>query len=559
MKRKLNWIRIGCAILFLCLCITVIIVSYMLLHKKSAKEIERYLASDTDTVTVYDETFQAQKEPMIRGSKVIIQNKQLEHENEIYYQIKNTKTYVALKNLVDSIDKIVLEQTRFVRTPVTLYKETSSSKILSAIKKGEEVKITGYDMVNEYGQVNKYEVEYQNKKGYVYGKYLVASKEEATKHYDQNGTYQIHLSREDTQGGGAGGNLDYYPVQKANFEKNQMPKEVRAFYLNNGRDVIKNIDRYIELAKNSNINAFVVDIKDNTTPGYASLVMKKYSKTNYEHAFHSLKEYKSAIQKLKVAGFYVIGRITVFKDSYYAKDHPEDTILDTTTGKPYNHDGSNWPTPYSRKVWEYNVELAKEAVTEMGFNEIQFDYTRFPDRTYQLETKGVMDMRNTYNEEKAQAIQGFLFYATDEIHSVGAYVSVDVFGESAHRYVTGYGQYFPAMSNIVDVISGMPYPDHFSKYEYNFEKPVWTVPYDLLKYWGSEFVMKRQQEIPSPAITRTWIQAYDTYKSPSVTYDSNKVKEEIQGLKDGGLTGGYMTWNSSSSLSKYQAIAPAFQ
>lgn len=97
----------------------------------------------------------------------------------------------------------------------------------------------------------------------------------------------------------------------------------------------------------------------------------------------------------------------------------------------------------------------------MGFNEIQFDYVRFPDRTYSYEKSGEISMQNTYGEEKAQAIQKFLMYASDEIHSVGAYISADVFGESAHNYVTGYGQYWPAISNVVDVISAMPYPDHF--------------------------------------------------------------------------------------------------
>ena len=114
-------------------------------------------------------------------------------------------------------------------------------------------------------------------------------------------------------------------------------------------------------------------------------------------------------------------------------------------------------------VWEYKVELAKEAVALFGFNEIQFDYVRFPDGTYDYEEDGNIDYRNEYDETKAQAIQRFLMYACDELHDCGVYVSADVFGETSGSYVTAYGQYWPAISNVVDVISGMPYPDHFAQ------------------------------------------------------------------------------------------------
>ena len=209
-------------------------------------------------------------------------------------------------------------------------------------------------------------------------------------------------------------------------------------------------------------------------------------------------------------------------------------------------------------MWEYNVALAVEAVKEFGFNEIQFDYVRFPDRTYSLEQNGTINLNNTYNESKAMAIQLFLMYACDEIHKVGAYVSADVFGESANSYVTGYGQYWPAISNVVDVISAMPYPDHFNAHDYGIKEYVWEVPYKLLKSWGASVVI-RQEETTTPAVVRTWIQAYNTIKSPYVIYDADKISEQIEGLYENGLTGGYITWNSASSLSKYKEISSAFK
>lgn len=515
----------------------------------------QYLGSKELQVTLYDENFKEVKKEY-RGTKVeVYEKKAINEESKQEYKniILNKEKYlVKPENLVTEEQASIFETEKYVRTSTTVY--NIDNTILGFIKKGDPIKIKGFDKIIN-GVVYRYKIEYNDKEGLVYSKYLVDTKEEADKSYDEENSYQIHVKRGNTQGGGEAGNLDFYPYEKAHFEENKMPEEVRSLYMNAG--VVKSVDSYIELAKKTNINAFVVDIKDNTAPAYPSEVMKNYSKTNYDHAINSFEDYKKAIQKLKENGFYVIGRITAFKDSYYVTDHKESAIADTN-GEPYKHNGSYWPSAYDRKVWEFNVELAKEAVKEMGFNEIQFDYVRFPDRTYSLEKSGQMDLKNTYNETKAQAIQTFLMYACDQIHELGAYVSADVFGESAHHYVTGYGQYWGAISNIVDVISAMPYPDHFGAYEYGIKEIVWTVPYKLLYTWGNDYAKKRQEEIPTPAIVRTWIQAYNTVRQPYIVYDSNKIKEEINALKDAGLNGGYMTWNASSSLSKYEEIAPAF-
>ncbi|MBS5777911.1 MAG: hypothetical protein KIC82_00405 [Acholeplasma sp.] len=555
-KRKVNKARVLIFILGVLIVSFIIFLLLKGINKVVIKQNYKYLANNQSEITLYtldyNETLQ-----IARGTKVeIIES--ITNENKEYYKIKynNTEYLVFKENVVNSEDDIILEKEMYVRTPVTIYESEDSIKILGMAKKGEKLDIVGYNKVNEDGSISMYKIKYNDIDGYVYGKYLVNNKELSLVNYDEDGNYQIHKKRGDSFGGGDAGNLDYYPYEKAKFENNVMPDEVRALYLNSG--VVSNVDAYIKIAKNSGINAFVVDIKDNTSPAYPAKAMQEYSITNYNKAINSYETYKKAIKKLKDEGFYVIGRITVFKDSYYAKDHPEDTIKDNNTNSSYNHDGSYWPSAFKRNVWEYNVKLAIESVQEMGFNEIQFDYVRFPDRTGNLEKKGVINFGNVYKEDKAQAIQQFVMYACDEIHKHNAYVSIDVFGESAHNYVTAYGQYWAAISNVADVISGMPYPDHFSAHEYGFNEVVWTIPYKLLNLWGNNFVMKRQKEIPTPAIVRTWIQTYDTYKNPKVIYDSYMIKEEIKGLYDAGLKGGFMTWNGSSNISKYDSVKSAF-
>lgn len=534
----------------------IVVSSFFLLkvevENTSEKSLEiRYLASNQKELEVLNDKEETVK--LVRGIQVTVleteeEKAQVQYKREIYY--------IPISNLVENEDDIVQEKKLFVRTPVTLYEDSETATIKGFIKKGEEVEVIGYDTILSDGTVSKYQVKHHGEEGYVRSKYLVPTKEEAIAVYDESGIYQEHLKVLDTLGGGSAGTLDYYPVKKEHFESNVMPEETRTLYLNAG--VLKNIDAYIAFAKENNINAFVVDIKDNTVPAYEADAMKKYSKTNYEHAISTKEEYKMAIQKLKENGFYVIGRITVFKDSYYVMDHPENAILNTKTKSPLKHNDSYWPSAYSRDVWEFNVELARESVKDIGFQEIQFDYVRFPDRTRALEQSKTIDYNNIYGESKASAIQNFIMYAADELHDLEAYISVDVFGESAQGYVTAYGQYWPAISNVVDVISGMPYPDHFDKHQYGIKEAVWTVPYQLLKQWG-DYVVKRQKTIPSPAKVRTWIQAYDTKKEPATVYDASKISEQIEALYANGLTGGYMTWNSGSNLKKYEEIKEAFR
>ena len=544
--------------LIMLIVIILLIITLLSLLKgfKREQNIEKkYVSSETSKVILYDLEYNKSIE-MNRGEQVNTYKFKEKKENNIYIKIKYKDKFYLINqnNLTDKKEDIIKEKELFVRTNLTVYKDLESSKILSHIKKGEKVEIIGYDKIKN-GIVNKYKIKYNDIEGYVYGKYLVNTLEESEKVYDENDIQEYMNKMGNSLGGGTATNLDYYPYKKANFKDNKIPEEVRSLYINSA--AVKNIDKYINFAKENNINAFVIDIKDNTTPAYNSPVMEEYSPTNNSKALNTFENYKSYVKKAKEEGIYVIGRITAFKDSYFVNDHKE-VAIKSSNGEPFSHNGSYWPSAYNRYVWEFNVELAKEAVTEMGFNEIQFDYVRFPDRTTKLEREGVIDLGNTYNEEKAQALQSFVMYACDEIHGLGAYVSIDVFGESASNYVTAYGQFWPAISNVADVISGMPYPDHFNPHEYNIEEVVWTVPYKVLDKW-SKYVVSKQEIIPTPAVVRTWIQTYNTSKKPSVVYDDVKISEQIQALYDNGLKGGYMTWNSSSNLEKYKEVSYAFR
>ena len=544
-KRRVNPVKVGITI-----GISAIIVVLAVLLLGKGKDIinkeAMYLASSDKVVKLYiqdDDGNLKKDKDLVRGTKVSSYKNTVTKDNKSYTKIDYDKSiyYVDSGSLVKDAKSAVLEKVKYVRTSVTVYQNSEDSKIESFIKKGNKIDVTDYDKLLEDGSVNMYKIKNDNTEGWVYGKYLVNDEETANEVYNENSVYDTHKDRKyglRELYGGKASTLDYYPYERVEFENNKLLKSAKAMYLNAG--TIGSIDSYLKIAKENGVNAIVVDIKDGAL-AYSSEVAKEISPTAYKTAINDNSLYKAAIDKIKEAGIYAIGRIVVFNDTHYAKDHPEDCINST-----------GWPSAYSRNVWYYNVELAKEAAREMGFNEIQFDYIRFPENAYNLSIAKA-DFKNKYEEEKAEAVQNFLFYATDQIHKEGIYLSVDVFGECSSEYVTAYGQYWPAISNIVDAISSMPYTDHFGR-----SVDTWTNAYQTVNNWAKG-ASARQKEIPTPAVARTWITAYDTpYWNPKVIYNASKIEDQVRALYDAGLDGGFITWNSASSLAKYEQIKSAF-
>lgn len=544
-KRRVNPVKVGITI-----GISAIIVVLAVLLLGKGKDIinkeAMYLASSDKVVKLYiqdDDGNLKEDKDLVRGTKVSSYKDTITKDNKSYTKIDYDKSiyYVDSGSLVKDAKSAVLEKVKYVRTSVTVYQNSEDSKIESFIKKGNKIDVTDYDKLLEDGSVNMYKIKDDNTEGWVYGKYLVNDEETANEVYNENSVYDTHKDRKyglRELYGGKASTLDYYPYERVEFENNKLLKSAKAMYLNAG--TIGSIDSYLKIAKENGVNAIVVDIKDGAL-AYSSEVAKEISPTAYKTAINDNSLYKAAIDKIKEASIYAIGRIVVFNDTHYAKDHPEDCINST-----------GWPSAYSRNVWYYNVELAKEAAREMGFNEIQFDYVRFPENAYNLSVAKA-DFKNKYDEEKAEAVQNFLFYATDQIHKEGIYLSVDVFGECSSEYVTAYGQYWPAISNIVDAISSMPYTDHFGR-----SVDTWTNAYQTVNNWAKG-ASARQKEIPTPAVARTWITAYDTpYWNPKVIYNASKIEDQVRALYDAGLDGGFITWNSASSLAKYEQIKSAF-
>ena len=530
-------------------------------RKEEEIEIERstlYVASSSLTVPVYreEENVLYKYKDLTRGTAVTSRNMDVDvNDGEVQFTEVELDGdtdedgipivyYMPKGSLSSDASQVVLEKTKYLRTSATIYQNEEDPRISSFLKKGTELSICGYYGLNEDGTVEMYQIDNPGSEGYVYAKYVVDTQEEADAAYTQ--IADNHSGREYPYGlelyGGDMDNFDWYPVEKAQMPSGPLLTDARALYVATWRTNPDSISAYVDLAVASGANAIVMDIKDGVLV-YESEVARELSPTSYATSLFTVEQYRSSVQQVKDAGLYVIGRIVCFNDDIYAQDHPE-SCIDSDV------EDFLWPSAYNRDVWYYNVALAQEAILEFGFDEIQFDYVRFPESAWYMSDSGNTDFKNTYNEDKGEAIQNFCFYAADQIHKAGAYLSIDVFGECSGPYITAYGQYWPAISNVVDVISAMPYTDHFGD-----EQDTWSYPYTTVYEWAGSAAV-RQTEISTPAVARTWITGYDTPNwNPTVDYGVKELTDQVQALLDSGLTGGFIPWNAASDLDKYQEYA----
>ena len=344
-------------------------------------------------------------------------------------------------------------------------------------------------------------------------------------------------------------NLDFTEKEKKEYKDNKRVK-VRGIYVSAHSVALKGrLDELIELAKKNNINAFVIDVKGDygelTFPMSESI--NKYTKSANKNPI--IKEIEPVIKKLKENGIYTIARIVSFKDTIYAKENPDKIIVYKDGGKAFtNSDGLVWVSAYDKNLWEYNVTVAKEAA-KAGFNEIQFDYVRFPASNGGKLDK-VLNYRNPDNMTKAEAIQKYLNYAKKELSPYNVYISADIYGQvGSSSDDMSLGQFWEAVSSEVDYISPMMYPSHYGKGVYGLEIPD-ANPYKTI-YHSTKDSINRNNNISSPAIIRPWIQAFTaTWVKGHIHYGSKEVKEQIKAMKDLGVDE-YILWSATNKYENF--------
>jgi hypothetical protein len=245
------------------------------------------------------------------------------------------------------------------------------------------------------------------------------------------------------------------PHNGAPVEITMTDSAVRGIYFNPMlSNTPEGVASFIHIAKTTEVNAVVIDIKEHVV--YFDTDIAVFRDANMVLPILDL---PWLINEFHKNGIYVIARIVVFKDSPVAEHYPQYAVLDSYTGGLWrDQNGAAWVNPLNREMWDANIRLAEEVIA-LGFDEVQYDYIRFP-------TDG--DMARAWfgpdysPERREAAIEGFLSESRDRIIPMGGRQSADVFGYTTIiDHDLGIGQNFDSLAGTVDYISPMIYPSHW--------------------------------------------------------------------------------------------------
>jgi hypothetical protein len=316
------------------------------------------------------------------------------------------------------------------------------------------------------------------------------------------------------------------------------PRAVRGLYVNawaassNAR-----MRSLMDLALRTEINAFVIDIKDAT--GFIS----HHTQVPLAHEIGATGEIRIAdlrglLARLEEERIYPIARITIVQDPILARYRPELAVTDTAGGVWMDSKGITWLNAFQRGVWEYHVAIARE-VALMGFPEIQFDYVRFPDAPEDDMARAVFG--GSEGRTKAAAIRELLGYARGRLEDLDVQFTVDVFGvtTSADRDV-GIGQVWESFIDRVDVALPMIYPSHYWRGSFGYQVPN-AYPYEVVLR-ALQDALRRSARVEGAGTTRPWLQDFTLGAPP---YAAAEVRAQIQATYDAGIDE-WILWNPGS-------------
>ena len=313
------------------------------------------------------------------------------------------------------------------------------------------------------------------------------------------------------------------------------PKAIRGVYLNPNSFGEKKVTTAIENARKAGLTAVVLHIKDPF--GYVYW----QSKNPTALAIGAVKgkgALEKALTRFHEAGLWTIAKVDVFQDTQLSKMKPAMAVLDTTTGKPWlNKNKLGWVNPYDTDVWEYVLALVDEAAA-LGFDEIQFDYVRFPSDG---KLSNISYPKVQEGKEKTVVIGDLLAKAHDSLSKKGVLLSVDLFGMIAWKKDDfGVGQRIEEIAKNVDAMCPMLYPSHFPKRFLGKENGA-----DFPRVIMESSLTKYAARTTTPV--RPWVQAYG--------YKAETINAQLDGIEKAGIKN-YLFWNPASDFTRaYDALA----
>ncbi len=286
-----------------------------------------------------------------------------------------------------------------------------------------------------------------------------------------------------------------------------------------------------ELIKNTQINALVIDIKMDR----GQIAFKVNNPIATQIGAQELilfKDLPNFVKELKNEGIYTIARIVTFKDTPLVSAYPQWGVK-TTEGKLFkDNEGLYWIDASIKDSWDYPISVAKEAA-KSGFDEIQFDYIRFPDR------KGIKFSVENTETQRVKAIGGFLEAARKQLTPYNVFISADIFGYvSWNDGDLDIGQRVDKLSSYVDYMCPMLYPSGFHMGIPGYRNPV-SANYEIIKLSLDKALEKSKG---SPLAYRPWLQAFRDYAFDRRIYGNKEIGEQIKASEDFG-SAGWILWN----------------
>lgn len=319
------------------------------------------------------------------------------------------------------------------------------------------------------------------------------------------------------------------------------PVKVKGIYVSGPIAGTAKMDQLIELVDETELNAMVIDIKNDE--GRVTYKMQTDKVLEIDAGIRYIPDMEKLAEKCKEKDIYLIARIVAFRDPYLAEQKPE-LAVHTANGQIFrDKNGLAWVNPYQHEVWEYLIEIAAEAA-DVGFDEVQFDYIRFSTDIREEEVDYGAEAENV---SKTDIITQFTKYVYDELSPLGIYISADVFGtvidhETDQEIV---GQDYVQMASYLDYICPMVYPSHYYNGSYGIEVPD-AEPYQTI-YEAASSSVSELSVLPEEkrAGVRVWLQSFTASWVPGhISYGPEQIREQIHGAYDAGYDE-WILWNAA--------------
>ena len=285
------------------------------------------------------------------------------------------------------------------------------------------------------------------------------------------------------------------------------------------------------IRKSDQLNALVIDVKNDR-----GLISFKSDNPLVRQAgagkITTIPDLPALLNQLHAAGLYAIARIVVFKDEPVASARQDLAVRTRAGGLFRDNENLAWTDPFRREVWNYNIDIAEEAA-RAGFDEIQFDYLRFPDMA------NLRFSQPSTIQSRTAAISGFLMEARRRLAPYNVYLSVDIFGYVCwNTDDTGIGQRLEDIVPLVDYVSPMLYPSGFTFGIPGYRNPV-EHPYEIVRLSLDRALARTHV---SRLHFRPWLQAFKDYAFDRRAFDADQMEPQITAA-DQFDSDGWMIWN----------------